>query len=178
MITRLKFVTTYDKPRDNSKRITATADIVWLLATLFLLMYVAPGTFFFATINKSFCPQYLSVKIISASLLLLCVYFTVWFRLHTAFYSHSLMRELVSKTAAVINYATIAFHVLAGIASFILFYTDGVYAAETFGCVDVSMGRKTQWYVLTGCLALSEILLMLLWLIPWLCMGGKCLRAD
>jgi len=124
-------------------------DSLAFLTAFFSLLFISIDLIFLRTTKPPSCFAYSVVKRLSGSGEVVSLYLTLWFRVHSAFYSHPLLVQQLNKKARALDFLTGLYTSLAGIVTLILmFYLSfgtNSFQSCTFGCIDVTQKEDTWW---------------------------------
>ncbi|CAK8682772.1 unnamed protein product [Clavelina lepadiformis] len=153
---------------EQKNRAQSVVNLMILVAAISVLVYVGIEIPLIVPQVEPFCAIYHRIKIVSFAITLSSVYFALWFRVYTAFYSNSILKEIISRVPRVINFLTLVFLALTITSNFVLFFTAPAYATTPKGCSPVQNkeNNKIKWAVLVLCTTAFQVMLLYSFIYP------------
>ncbi|CAK8682773.1 unnamed protein product [Clavelina lepadiformis] len=153
---------------EQKNRAQSVVNLMILVAAVSVLVYDGIEIPLIVPQVQPFCAVYQRIKIVSFGMTFASVYFALWFRVYTAFYSNSILKKITSRVPKIINGLTLAFLALIVVSNFVLFFTTATYATTPKGCSPVQNkeNNKIKWAVLVLCTTAFQVMLLYSFIYP------------
>ena len=139
-----------------------------MCGAIFVFVYVTIEIPLFLPPTHLFCNIYERIKTTSYAVAVFCAYFALWYRIHSVFYKHSIMKQSISKPLKVLNHMTIILALMMVGINLFIFLSDPPYSSMACACRSVHSNENNlvKWAVLVACTTAFQFALLFTFIYP------------
>ena len=143
-------------------------NFVTVCGAVFALVFFTIEIPLFIPPTLLFCNVYDRIKTICYAGAIFCAYFALWYRIHSVFYSNSVMKQSISKLLQFIDIITIILLILMVGVNLFVFLSAPAYFNMPCACRDVQSNENNlvKWTILVACTTAFQFTLLFTFIYP------------
>ena len=159
-----------DTQISSSDQAMSVINFATICGAIFVFVYVTMEIPLLTPQNDFFCHICNRTKVVLYGGSVFCVYFVLWYRVHSAFYGNAITKHTISKPLQVLNYIAIVFIILmAGINLIIfLFAPVNLIISISCACQSISLNENSsiKWIVFVISTTAGQFILLFILIYP------------